>query len=104
MIAGIALRGKQVTERRTFLGGGVGGVEIHVGGTGERLSGVSAATLEHWVISEKGGCAERSTGREDALALGVHKGEAVIDGSGRNPQRVRLRGGRAELSFACSWA
>jgi hypothetical protein len=71
----------RVTERRTFpRAGGVGGVAIQVGSARKSSSG--AEDCED-VISEAGVC---------IVVVGVHTGEALIGGIGRNPHIVSLRG------------
>lgn len=72
-------RAKQVMERLTILGGGVGGVAIHVG-VDEEL-GPDACRLLIVRMSSDGDWREIDV-------VGVHMGDAVIGGSGRKPEGV----------------
>lgn len=76
-------RTTDVTDRRTFFGGGVGGVATQVGSTRK----------SRWSGAESG--AENSLGVEGIISpvvivvVGVHTGDALIGGMGRKPEMVR---------------
>jgi len=88
----------QAAERRTSFCGGVGGVDIHVGG--DRISlgdnsseGVLGAVVKSPVLADETSLSSsdsesRPRAREDMLVVGVQTGEAIIEGRGRKPQLV----------------
>lgn len=102
----------QVTERLNNFGGGVGGMDIHVGGVNASLSeaGVDGAVMKPFVPLDdepKSRTEKSSKSRDDILVVGVHTGEALIDGRGGKPQVVGRRDCRSFASTTgdcASWS
>lgn len=80
---------RQVAERLTDLGGGVGGVDIHVGGAATCMQGELGAVVNSsgLLMDEP---ASDSGFIEEMDVVGVQTGDAVIEGRGRKPHIVNF--------------